>query len=134
MMIWKKLKSVSESDKTLVISHIQERLVTVEKTNAELEARVSTLEKKLRGLEDHLTELEYNQKAITQTCKEDIEFLSTAGAKQTLELIDAVKDDIKFNVETVFAKKAESDKALVVFLNKILEAAQEYKNQTTDPF
>ena len=134
MMIWKKLKSVPESDKTLVISHIQERLATVEKTNSELEARVSTLEKKLRGLEDHLTELEYNQKAITQTCKEDIEFLSTAGAKQTLELIDAVKDDIKFNVETVFAKKAESDKALVVFLNKILEAAQEYKNQATDPF
>jgi hypothetical protein len=132
MAIWKKSRSVVESDQTLV--NYQERLAAVEKTNAELEARVSTLEKKLRGLEDHLTELEYNQKTITQACKEDNEFLSTAVAKQILDMTDAVTDNIKFNVETVFAKKAESDKSLVAFLNKILEAAQEYKNQTTDPF
>jgi DNA anti-recombination protein RmuC len=98
------------------------------------EERVKKLEKTVKQIEDQLAELEYDQKTITQACKEDIELLSAAVAKQILDMTDAVTDNIKFNVETVFAKKAESDKSLVAFLNKILEAAQEYKNQTTDPF
>ena len=98
------------------------------------EERVKKLEKTVKQIEDQIAELEYDQKTIIQACKEDKEFLSTAGAKQTLELIDAVKADIKFNVETMFAKAESDKKALVAFLNKVLEATQEYKNQTTDPF
>jgi predicted nuclease with TOPRIM domain len=122
MMIWKKLKSVSESDK-------QERLATVEKTNAELEARVSTLEKTVKQIEDQLAELEFNH-------KEDLEHAAEFIPKQLQErlaILEAQANRVD-NLATSTSTNSASKDELVCLVNALASALANIQDRMNLPF
>lgn len=126
-MIWKKLKSVSESDKSVAISHIQERLATVEKTNAELEARVSTLEKTVKQIEDQLAELEFNHKEDLENAAEFI----TKQLQERLAILEAQANRVD-NLAT--SNRAASKDELLGLVNSLASALKSVQDRIDLPF
>jgi hypothetical protein len=98
----------------------------VETVRAVDESVLLRLEKRVKQVEDHLTELEYNHRGLVQSFE--------AVTKQFTEMAESLKASTRFETEAWSADRAERDKDMLSFIDKMSDALNDFRGQIADPF